>query len=76
MKLRTSYFNLSILKKDITRFAPLWGLYTVFMHLFVLTRMEMEPAHFANNASTIMQLMGPVNLVYAGLCAMLLFGDL
>ena len=76
MKLKTSYFNLSVLKKDITRFAPLWGLYTVFTLLFVLTRMEMEPQHFANNASTIMQLMGPVNLVYAGICAMLLFGDL
>ena len=76
MKLRTSYFNVSVLKKDITRFAPLWGLYTVFTVLFVLTRMEMDPEHFANNASTIMQLMGPVNLVYAGICAMLLFGDL
>ena len=76
MKLRISYFNVSVLKKDITRFAPLWGLYTVFTVLFVLTRMEMEPEHFANNASTIMQLMGPVNLVYAGICAMLLFGDL
>ena len=35
MKLKTSFFNTSVLKKDITRFAPLWGLYTVFMLLVV-----------------------------------------
>lgn len=77
MKLRTSYFNASVLKKDITRFAPLWGLYTVFTVIFViLSAMDREAAHFANNASEFMRLMGPVNLVYAGICAMLLFGDL
>lgn len=77
MKLRTSYFNLSVLKKDITRFAPLWGLYTVFTVIFViLSAMDRDAAYFANNASDFMQLLGPVNLVYAGICAMLLFGDL
>jgi len=77
MKLRTSYFNVSVLKKDITRFAPLWGLYTIFTVIFVvLSAMDRDAARFANNASTFMQLMGPVNLVYAGICAMLLFGDL
>ena len=35
MKSRTSFFNPTVLKKDITRFAPLWGLYTVFMLLAV-----------------------------------------
>ncbi len=77
MKLRTSYFNTSVLRKDITRFAPLWGLYTVFTVIFViLNAMDRDAAFFANYASDFMQILGPVNLVYAGICAMLLFGDL
>lgn len=78
MKLRTSYFNSTVLKKDITRFAPLWGLYTVFMLMFVLLLWDSEgtAARFVTNAPYIMQFMGGVNLVYAGLCAVLLFGDL
>ncbi len=78
MKLRTSYFNSTVLKKDITRFAPLWGLYTVFMLMFVLLLWDSEGsgARFVTNAPYIMQFMGGLNLVYAGLCAVLLFGDL
>ena len=30
MKLRTSFFNGTVLRKDITRFAPVWGLYSIF----------------------------------------------
>ena len=29
MKLRTSFFNIHVLKKNLTRFAPLWVLYCV-----------------------------------------------
>ena len=78
MKLKTSLFNKTVLKKDITRFAPVWGLYTVFMlmTLFLIWAEESEPAQFASGASTIMTLMGIVNFVYAGLCTVLLFGDL
>lgn len=78
MKSRTSFFNTTVLRKDITRFAPLWGLYTVFMliALFLIWADESMPARFASNAQHIMQGMGVVNFVYAGLCAILLFGDL
>lgn len=78
MKLRTSLFNKTVLKKDITRFAPVWGLYTVFMlmTLFLIWAEENSPARFATNASYIMMAMGIVNFVYGGLCALLLFGDL
>ena len=78
MKLKTSFFNTSVLKKDITRFAPLWGLYTVFMLLFVfLIRSDYsESARFAANADEIMMTMGAVNFVYAGLAALCLYGDL
>ena len=77
MKLRTSYFNPGVLKKDITRFAPLWGLYTVFMLLVVfMIQNDTTAMSFALSADDIMQAMAPVNFVYAGLTALLLFSDL
>lgn len=79
MKLKTSFFNTTALKKDVTRFAPLWGLYTVFMLLFVFLIWggeEPESAMFATRAPEIMMAMGIVNFIYAGLCSILLFGDL
>ena len=78
MKLKTSFFNSTVLRKDITRFAPLWGLYTVFMLMtvFLIWADETEPARFAATAPNITQAMGFVNFIYAGLCALLLFGDL
>lgn len=78
MKLRTSFFNTAVLKKDITRFAPVWGLYTVFQLLFVLMQWDGEytAAYFLNNAPDILTGMGIVNFFYAGLCALVLFGDL
>ena len=78
MKLKTSFFNPTVLKKDVTRFAPLWGLYTVFMlmTLFLIWADSNEPARFAADAPYVTQMMGVVNFVYGGLCAVLLFGDL
>lgn len=78
MKSRISFFNSTALRKDITRYAPLWGLYTVFtlMVVFLLWSNDSTPARFGNNASAIMQSMGLVNFAYGGLCAVLLFGDL
>ena len=72
MKLKTSYFNAAVLKKDITRFAPAWGIYTVFTLLYVVLL-------WADNFYSIdetFRIMAGVNLVYGGLCAVLLFGDL
>ncbi len=78
MKLKTSFFNTTVLKKDLSRFAPVWGLYAIFQVLFVLLMWgdEGEPARFATNAAGILAAMGVLNLLYAGLCAFLLFGDL
>lgn len=78
MKSRISFFNSTALRKDISRFAPLWGLYTVFtlMVVFLLWNNDNTPTRFANNAADIMQAMGLVNFAYGGLCALLLFGDL
>lgn len=73
-----TYFNPTVLKKDITRFAPLWGLYTVFMLLFLLLIWESygSAAFLANQVGSTMAFMGMVNIVYGGLCAIVLFGDL
>lgn len=78
MKLKTSCFNTSVLKKDITRFAPLWGLYTVLMLLILLLYWSdySTPAQFARNADELMIVMGAINCGYAGLAAFFLFGDL
>ena len=78
MKLRTSFFNGTVLRKDITRFAPVWGLYTIFllMTLFLLWKSEGGAAQFANNACYVMQSMGIINFCYAAICGVLLFGDL
>ena len=78
MKLRTSCFEPNVLKKDITRFAPVWGLYTIFMLLVVLLFWDNSAtaARFARSAPEILLSMGVVNFIYAALCAGLLFGDL
>ena len=31
MKSRISFFNATVFKKNLTRFAPAWGLYTVLL---------------------------------------------
>lgn len=78
MKSRTSFFNTTVLKKDITRFAPVWGLYSVGVGLFLLLWWEIEasPARFVNTATDILSGMGILNFLYAPLAAFLLFGDL
>ena len=47
MKLRTSFFNTTVFKKDLTRFSPAWALYTVglFMMLAVCTDASETPAN-------------------------------
>lgn len=64
MRLRTSYFNTTVLKKDITRFAPVWGLYSVFL-LILLWR----PWNFFREMTY------PI-FAYGAICAVTLFGDM
>ena len=33
MKSRTSFFHKTVFKKDLIRFAPAWGIYTIFLLL-------------------------------------------
>ena len=77
MKSRISFFDKAILRKDITRFAPLWAIYLIGGLLVMLMVQSGRPS--SHVARTLAQTIGPfsvINLVYALLCAQLLFGDL
>ena len=77
MKLRTSYFNGSVLKKDITRFLPVWGLYSVFLFMALLIlNWDSAPAETAYAANNIIAFTSVINFIYAFICAGTLFGDL
>ena len=78
MKSRTSFCNKTILGKDLLRFAPAWLLYTLCL-LLGLALMYVSDSNnfwFANNMGEMVQYSSLINLIYAPLVAMLLFGDL
>ena len=77
MKSRTSFFNGTVLKKDITRFAPVWGIYMLFLLVDSLTGARNDQKEIlAASLADMMRTMSVVNLVYGGVCANMLFGDL
>ena len=77
MKLRTSFFDAATFKKDITRFMPLWTLYTVFLLLGMLSTVTgfyySHPARALNNSLSGLSF---ANFLYGILSAQLLFGEL
>jgi len=76
MKLRTSFFNIHVLKKNLSRFAPVWILFTVAEVLCVLSVGAEVPARLARELT---HLMGPVAVFHCGyalIVAACLFGDL
>ena len=77
---KTSCFNKTVYKKDITRFAPAWGVYLLCLLLGV-TVMYVDDSSarnfwFAHRMGELINVMALVNLFYAPIVAMLLFGDL
>ena len=77
MKSRISFFNGTVFKKNITRFAPVWALYSVFLlMLMVLLAIDNNSFYFASNVANSITPFAIVNLCYALVCAQLLFGDL
>lgn len=82
MKLKTSYFNEAILHKNITRFAPLWGIYLVLFGLAVLfadsvvSGYRPSASEWAESVGYTIPAMATINFGYAALSALLLFGDL
>ena len=77
MKSRTSSFNLTVFKKDITRFAPSWGAYLILLLLVLTTIGDSGYAyHRARNVQDAIVAMGWANLIYGVVVAQLIFGDL
>lgn len=80
MQSKTSFFNKTVFRKNLTRFAPVWGVYTLCLILGILLMYSnggtMKHFHFAHNMLELANIMGIVNLGYAFLVAQLLFGDL
>ena len=76
MKSRTSFFNTTVLRKDITRFAPAWGLYLTGMLLICLTLFTEEDYYLAETVGMTIGIFSLVNFCYALVCGELLFGDL
>ena len=78
MKLRTSFCEPTVVKKNLTRFAPAWVLYGVFWLLILIVTLDMEGTGnwFAESMAGSLQFTAIFNMGYAFLCAQLLFGDL
>lgn len=68
-----------IVRKDITRFLPLWAIYTVGMLLAMLSQVPLQGGAGRDAIYAVRATIGPmsiVNLCYALLAAQLLFGEL
>lgn len=77
MRSRTSYFNISVLVKDIRRFSPLWILYSLFVVITVSTLgLSGGQVLTAFRLNELLPAMSYVCAVYAGLVVMVIFGDL
>ena len=77
MKLKTSYSKLTTFRKDITRFAPIWALYLIGLLLVLVDIVSYsEYDRLASDIPEIIMSFGVVNLLYAAVCAVMLFGDL
>ncbi|MBR1971849.1 MAG: hypothetical protein IKA16_00260 [Oscillospiraceae bacterium] len=80
MQSKTSFFNKTVFKKNLTRFAPVWGVYILCLVLGVFLLYSnggtAKQFHFARNMADMVQVMAVVNLGYALIVAQLLFGDL
>lgn len=77
MKSKTSYFNVTAFKKDVTRFAPVWGIYLIGMLLILHGILNDEQPQFVfEMMGDNLSVMACANLAYALLTAQVLFGDL
>ena len=77
MKLRTSFFNPTVFKKDLTRFAPTWVLYSVGLFMVLAAVMSNTYSyHSARNLADTTVFFAFINLGYGLLNGQLLFGDL
>jgi len=77
MKSRTSSFNSTVFRKDITRFAPAWAAYLILLVLVLVNIADSGNVYYrAMNVQDAIVAMAWVNLIYAAVVAQLIFGDL
>lgn len=81
MQSRTSFFNGSVFRKNLTRFAPVMALDTLLIVIMIMMTWSRagetnQNYYFMGQAGGLFNLMGIVNLVYAAVVAQLIFGDL
>ena len=74
MKSKTSFFNKTVFKKNLTRFAPVMAVYTLclilgMMMLYQINEEMGRTFWFASRIAGNLQLMGLVNLLFAPLVA-------
>ena len=77
MKLRTSFFNGTLYRKNLTRFSPVWAIYSIILFLYfsVIAGLSTHYTRCLNGADMAI-CMSVVNLIYAGVLGITLFGDL
>ena len=76
MKSRTSFFNPTAYRKNLTRFAPAWVLYGVLLLLILISMVGNDYIGFDANLSEALMIFSVFNFLFAFLTAQLLFGDL
>lgn len=76
MKSKTSFFNVTALRKDILRYSPVWALYTLFLLLTLFGFSDFSRAAAARTTLDSLKAMAWINLLYGGVCAAVLFSDL
>lgn len=77
MKSRISYFDKTIFRKTMTRFAPAWVLYLICLLMGMMLMADGESGYgFQANLSHLLPVMGSINMMYALLAAQLIFSDL
>ena len=76
MKSRISFFNATVFKKNLTRFAPCWGLYTVGALMGLILLVNEGSNWMADGLVGIVTVLCVITPIYAMICAQLLFGDL
>ena len=71
-----SFFNPTILKKDLTRFLPLWVIYLIMGLLLAVSNMGQFYSDDARQLGESLQWLSVVLCLYALIAAQLLFGEL
>ena len=76
MKSRTSFFNPTAYRKNLTRFAPAWVLYGVLLLLILITMVGSDYSWFDSGLIETLMIFPVANFIFAFLAAQLLYGDL